>query len=214
MAKDLKHLEIRRHRLRRIRATQNLSGRSPGPIHWPTAPLDTNNTSEYQTSIAMEPGARCSIDASSSGSVARFINHSCMPNAQLRDLRCGMDRRLIAVLAPRTIEVGVELTINLAMSGSMLGVSAYAGQRSVRVERLRLRRRPSLRKICPGMSTTPMRRQPRFCPRVRSATRPRSCVAFPLHRVVRLPRSKTTTAAKCRRPIPEVRCAQSTTRKT
>jgi hypothetical protein len=127
MAKDLKHLEIRRHRLRRIRATQNLSGRSPGPIHWPTAPLDTNNTSEYQTSIAMEPGARCSIDASSSGSVARFINHSCMPNAQLRDLRCGMDRRLIAVLAPRTIEVGVELTINYGDEWFNVGSKCLCG---------------------------------------------------------------------------------------
>ena len=52
------------------------------------------------------------IDASSVGSIARFLNHSCRPNCKLWEGRCGRQRRMLYIRAVRDIERGEELTLN------------------------------------------------------------------------------------------------------
>jgi SET domain-containing protein len=51
------------------------------------------------------------IDASSKGSVARFINHSCDPNCETEKWEVGSETR-IAIVAKKDIVKGTELTYN------------------------------------------------------------------------------------------------------
>jgi hypothetical protein len=52
------------------------------------------------------------IDASSVGSIARFLNHSCEPNCKLWEGRCGRERRILYIRALRNIKRGEELTLD------------------------------------------------------------------------------------------------------
>ncbi|KAF1848106.1 SET domain-containing protein [Cucurbitaria berberidis CBS 394.84] len=52
------------------------------------------------------------LDATYTGSVCRFFNHSCNFNAQLVEGICGMKHRIVYVETTRTIEIGEEITID------------------------------------------------------------------------------------------------------
>jgi SET domain-containing protein len=59
-----------------------------------------------------DPTMRCWLDANRTGSVFRFVNHNCDPNAVVRPGRCGMHNRIIFVSTKRSIAEGEEMTIN------------------------------------------------------------------------------------------------------
>jgi SET domain-containing protein len=77
----------------------------------------SNEASQYHTSIVIEffldtdgrPDAW--INAMYCGFIMQFLNHSCDPNAQDCEGRCGMSYR-IAYLETRDIEEGEEKTLN------------------------------------------------------------------------------------------------------
>jgi histone-lysine N-methyltransferase SETD2 len=51
------------------------------------------------------------IDATTHGSRARFLNHSCEPNCRIENWAVGRERR-IGVFSARPIAAGEELTID------------------------------------------------------------------------------------------------------
>ena len=56
---------------------------------------------------------KCFIDSANMGSVFRFLNHSCEPNAELLERKCGKrSGRILVVVVTRDIEAGEEVTIN------------------------------------------------------------------------------------------------------
>lgn len=59
-----------------------------------------------------DPAMRCWLDATRTGSVFRFMNHNCDPNAVVRPGRCGMHNRIIFVCTKTSIAEGEEITIN------------------------------------------------------------------------------------------------------
>ncbi|KEP61241.1 UNVERIFIED_CONTAM: histone lysine methyltransferase, putative [Hammondia hammondi] len=72
------------------------------------------------------------VDATQSGAVTRFINHSCRPNCQTRDLSGGSDddNRYchVGIFALRDIAIGEELFYNYSLSEGALGHEAcYCG---------------------------------------------------------------------------------------
>ncbi|KAH8641331.1 SET-like protein [Alternaria alternata] len=52
------------------------------------------------------------LSALHTGSISRFINHSCNSNALLQEFRCGLERRVIYVVTTRDININEELTID------------------------------------------------------------------------------------------------------
>jgi hypothetical protein len=75
-----------------------------------------DDETEYHTSISIGTDATDEvtawIDATRTGSVARFINHSCNANCHFWESRCGMRSRVVYVGTIRDIEAGEELTFN------------------------------------------------------------------------------------------------------
>nr|CAJ20276.1 SET-domain protein, putative [Toxoplasma gondii RH] len=72
------------------------------------------------------------VDATQSGAVTRFINHSCRPNCQTRDLSGGSDDDSrhchVGIFALRDIAIGEELFYNYSLSEGALGHEAcYCG---------------------------------------------------------------------------------------
>jgi hypothetical protein len=66
--------------------------------------VDVHCTSGYHVNISITPfqsgldSGTCAIHAFSGSSAARFTRDSCQPNAKFREMRCGMRRRLIALV--------------------------------------------------------------------------------------------------------------------
>jgi hypothetical protein len=52
------------------------------------------------------------IDYTTTGSVARFYNHSCEPNAAIYEFRCGMNHRIVVFESLRVIEEEEEITVD------------------------------------------------------------------------------------------------------
>lgn len=76
--------------------------------------------SDYQTTIAIgkdvEDDHTAYVDSAYTGSVVRFLNHSCEPNCQLFEGRVGVKYRLAFVETLREILSGEELTIDYGES--------------------------------------------------------------------------------------------------
>jgi SET domain-containing protein len=79
----------------------------------------SNKDSDYKASIdigALVPGGleqpTAVINAERKGSVFRFLNHSCRPNAAFVQARVGMKRRVLVVEAKRRIRWGEQVTID------------------------------------------------------------------------------------------------------
>jgi len=77
-----------------------------------------NSKSTYNASLSIgkynqdyNRQQKCFIDAQQQGSVFRFLNHSCKPNAELLEQRCGIERILV-VVTKQDILKGEEVTIN------------------------------------------------------------------------------------------------------
>lgn len=62
---------------------------------------------ELDTKYMFELNSRWTIDGSSRGNTARYINHSCRPNAET-DVKKGK----VIITAKKTIEAGDEITYN------------------------------------------------------------------------------------------------------
>jgi hypothetical protein len=85
-------------------------------------PVNTNEANEedaYCVPISIggcnterESQAKATLDALHTGSILRFINHSCKPNARLQEFQCGLERRVVYVVAIGAIAINEELTIN------------------------------------------------------------------------------------------------------
>jgi hypothetical protein len=85
-------------------------------------PVKTNGASgedAYRTRISIggcntkqQSQTTATLDALHTGSILRFINHSCNPNARLHEFRCGMERRVVYVVAIRDVTTNEELTID------------------------------------------------------------------------------------------------------
>lgn len=56
--------------------------------------------------------AICWLDATKRGSIFRFMNHSCSPNARVEHGRCGMHNRIMYVYTLKDIEEGEDITIS------------------------------------------------------------------------------------------------------
>jgi hypothetical protein len=52
------------------------------------------------------------VDCTSTGSVARFYNHSCEPNARIYEFRCGMNHRILVFESLRVIEEDEKITVD------------------------------------------------------------------------------------------------------
>ena len=52
----------------------------------------------------------CKIDGIKKGSISRFINHSCEPNAYFQMMRCALHNRINIVAALRASELGEEIS--------------------------------------------------------------------------------------------------------
>jgi hypothetical protein len=97
----------------------------------------SNATTVYTARIPIGPQRRdkggsinhCWIDGTHEGSVFRFLNHSCEPNAQMPIGRVGNKRRVTYVWTTRVIEVGEEITINYGME-YFKGESCWCGTAS------------------------------------------------------------------------------------
>jgi hypothetical protein len=79
---------------------------------------ETESESTYKASIFIggsgeedERHPTCAIDAENTGSVFRFLNHSCKPNAELDGRRVGVERRALIATAIRPIKKGEQITI-------------------------------------------------------------------------------------------------------
>jgi hypothetical protein len=82
-------------------------------------PADAIHDNDYHTGIPIgklngtkEGQARAYIDCERTGSIARFFNHSCDPNAQFLVGRCGMKHRIVYVETIKKIEEGDEITVD------------------------------------------------------------------------------------------------------
>jgi hypothetical protein len=82
-------------------------------------PADAVNDNDYHTGIPIgklngnkEGQARAYIDCERTGSIARFFNHSCDPNAWFLVGRCGMKHRIVYVETVKKIEEGDEITVD------------------------------------------------------------------------------------------------------
>ena len=85
----------------------------------PTQPDLDNDVSRYQYDIdvgrivgAGETQPTAWVNSTRRGSVFRFMNHSCDPNALVEQGRCGMHSRILYVYALRDIEVDEQITID------------------------------------------------------------------------------------------------------
>jgi hypothetical protein len=83
----------------------------------------SEENSSYWSSIPMGPHPKsksskshgqvsCEIDCADKGSVFRFLNHSCAPNAGLFIGRVGKDRRIKYVMTTKDIKEGEAVTID------------------------------------------------------------------------------------------------------
>jgi hypothetical protein len=82
----------------------------------PKKETDSEAENNYLCSIAIGSIASNTttawINTTYSSSVARFINHSCSPNCQFIEGRCGKNYRLVYVITLRNIDIGEELTLD------------------------------------------------------------------------------------------------------
>ncbi|KAH6073871.1 hypothetical protein HBI65_240150 [Parastagonospora nodorum] len=66
-----------------------------------------------EISIGISPGVNHAwVDLTHTGSVTRYLNHSCEPNCDFYEGRCGEHYRLVWVSTNRAIAKGEELTVN------------------------------------------------------------------------------------------------------
>jgi hypothetical protein len=56
--------------------------------------------------------ATAQLDALHTGSMMRFLNHSCNPNARLQEFQCGLERRVIYVVTTRVVPINEEITVD------------------------------------------------------------------------------------------------------
>jgi hypothetical protein len=90
------------------------NGTAIGELAGKIVPRDTREN-HYHTSISIGDVADTAstwIDLTRTGSVARFINHSCAPNCQFVEGRCGQAYRIVYVEAIRDIGKGEELLVD------------------------------------------------------------------------------------------------------
>lgn len=76
--------------------------------------------------------AKCWIDAAHTGSIFRFLNHSCDCNAQFWSQRVGMRRRVVMVSTTRPIAAGEEITIDYGEGYWKAGEVCYCGSKNCR----------------------------------------------------------------------------------
>jgi SET domain-containing protein len=52
------------------------------------------------------------VDATPAGSILRFMTHSCDPNTEMEQGRCGLHHRILSVITFQDIAMGKGITIN------------------------------------------------------------------------------------------------------
>lgn len=80
---------------------------------------NNDDKSKYYMQIGCGPNIpnskemfHCHLDGTERGSVFRFMNHSCEPNAEMREMRCGYHNRINVVVATRAIKADEQITIS------------------------------------------------------------------------------------------------------
>ncbi|KAF2827085.1 SET domain-containing protein [Ophiobolus disseminans] len=93
----------------------NIVGEYTGQVS-PQNPSLSDEETQYHTEVSIGEAVTSKvttwIDATRTGSVTRFFNHSCKPNCKFWEGRCGTGSRVVYVEALRNIKPAEELTLD------------------------------------------------------------------------------------------------------